>query len=213
MAKKKLTLFTNISKLPFVPKLKEHCSILIIAGVVLVFVGLALQARCFFQKQLQDRYSMNRVFINNNLSKYSPADVVDTIEYTDINGLRSGTISVLDKGNKSATCGYGLNNPCAFYWNVSERSGDTHLTPHLLLLRGFGDNSYKSMKLIDPATFEIKTEGGVGNCKSISTYTVKITGVSAWIISKDVETECYNSKGNVYSTERYSTTTIDTPKS
>ena len=212
MTKKKLTTSTGVSKLSFVPKIKHHSNILITAGVVLILVGLALHGREFFQNQMQHRYFMYKMFVNNNLSKYSPADIVDTIEYTDSNGLRSGTISVLDKGNKSATCGFGINNPCAFYWNVSKRSGDTYLTPHLLLLRGFGDNSYKSMKLIDPATFEIKTEGGIGNCKNSTVYTVKITGTSGWITSKDVETECYNSKGVVYNIERYSTTTIDIPK-
>lgn len=209
MAKKQPLIFTDISQLSFVPKLHKHSIILVLAGLVLVLVGLALQGRCFFQKQMEYRYHANRVFFNNNLSKYSPADVVDSIEYVDENGLRSGTINVLDKGNKSATCGYGINNPCAFYWNVSDKPGDTHLTPHLLLLRGFGDNTYKSMKLIDPATFEIKTEGGTDNCKTIDVYTVKITGVSGWITSKNVEKECYNSKGVVYSTERYSTTTIE----
>ena len=207
--KKTSFLFEDISNLPFIPKLKHHSYVLVAAGVILIVTGFVIEARESVHKRMEYRFAMNRILFNNNLSKYSPADVVDTLDYIDANGMRSGTITVFDKGNRSGTCGYGTNNPCAFYWNVSEHTGDKSLTPHLLLLRSFEENTYSSMNLVDPSKFEIITQGGEGDCKNTTTYDVKIMGTVGWITGKTVEIACYNSKGKVYSSESYSTTTID----
>ncbi len=209
MIKKTASFFRNIPSLPFIPKSRHHGSIFVLAGLIFIVLGFALQGRHVFQKEMQYRYYLSRVMMSNNLNRYNPADVVESIPYIDSTGMRSGTITVLDQGTKKASCGTRTTGPCSFYWNVSAHKGDTRLTPHLLLMRGFGENEFSSIKLLDPATFEIVTIGGAGDCKNTTSYIVKITGTSGWITAKQVEEKCYNSKGAVYSTEKYSTTTID----
>jgi hypothetical protein len=117
----------------------------------------------------------------------------------------AGTVSVLGQGHKSGSCGTNITGPCTFFWNVTDRNTDVRLRPHLLLTRMFGNNTYKSMKQLDPSTIEITTGRSGESCSETSVYTVKIIGTSGWITGKDVETTC-TPDGK---TLKYSTTTID----
>ena len=205
MIKKTSTFLTGIRNLPFIPKVKHHGSILILAGLILILTGLILNTRYFLQKEMQYRSSLQRVVLFNSFYQYNPANVVDVIKYLDQEGTPSGTITVLGQGSKTGTCGTTKTGPCAFFWNVTDRNTDIRLKPHLLLTRMFGDNNYSGMKQLDASTFVITTERKGESCQDTTSYTVKILGTSGWVILKDVETNC-TTDGKVL---KYSTTTID----
>lgn len=205
MRKKIPLLFAELNKIRYIPKFKSQGSVLILAGLILILIGLTLHARNFFQTQMYYKNSLQRVILLNSFYQYSPANVVDVIKYMDSEGNYSGTISVLGQGHKNGTCGTGELGPCTFFWNVTDRNTDIRFKPHMILTRMFGDNSYKSMKQVDASTFEVVTERKGEFCTDTSVYTVKIIGVTGWIISKDVETDC-TPDGK---TLKYSTTTID----
>lgn len=198
-------LFEELNKPVYIPKFKNQGGVLILAGLILIIVGLTLQARHFSQKQTQYKTALQRVVLLNSFYQYNPANVVDVIEYMDADGNYGGTISVLGQGHKAGSCGTGDLGPCAFFWNVPEKITDVRLRPHILLTRMFENNTYQSMKQLDASSFEIITGRTTESCSDRTTYTVKIIGTSGWITSKDVETNC-TPDGK---TLKYSTTTID----